>query len=88
MEKYCARDGKRFSYGRIMGLKIIRVPWIRCRADEVDALLFEMEWRKREFSVLAYSEEEAREWWSSLAEAERESQLGEEARTDEEMSLF
>jgi hypothetical protein len=59
-----------------MTMKIIRVPWIRCRADEVDAQCFEMEWRGRHFSVMAYSENEARDWWRSLPEREREAVLG------------
>lgn len=57
-------------------MKIIRVPWIRCRADEVDAMAFEMEWRGRFFSVLAYHESEARDWWRGLTEREREIYLG------------
>jgi hypothetical protein len=73
-----------------MAIKIIRVPWIRCRADEVDALPFELEWRGRVFSVLAYTENEARDWWRSLPEAERERQLGGGggSASDGEMQLF
>jgi hypothetical protein len=52
-------------------MKVIRVPWIRCRADEAGAQVFEMQWRKQIFRVLAYSEGEAREWWDGLSEAER-----------------
>jgi hypothetical protein len=57
-------------------MKVIRVPWIRCRADEVDALPSQMAWRGRSFAVLAYSEKEAREWWNSLPDRERETMLG------------
>ena len=57
-------------------MKTIRVPWILCRADEVDAVPSEMEWRGRSFILLAYSEKEAREWWRSLPENERENALG------------
>jgi hypothetical protein len=57
-------------------MKIIRVPWIRCRADEVGATSSEMEWRGREFTVLAYSESEAAAWWRGLPDAEREELLG------------
>jgi len=32
---------------------VIRVPWIRCRADEAGAQLSEMEWQQQIFSVLA-----------------------------------
>lgn len=70
-------------------MKVVRVPWIRCRADEVDAVPSEMEWRGRAFSVLAYSEKEAREWWRSLAEREREELLGMGGEAaDESPSLF
>ena len=57
-------------------MKTVRVPWIRCRADEVDAMPTEMEWRGRLFAVLAYSEKEARDWWRSISDREREEALG------------
>jgi hypothetical protein len=57
-------------------MKVIRVPWIRCRADEIDARPHEMEWRRQSFSVLAYTEHEAREWWEGLEDAERGQLLG------------
>lgn len=57
-------------------MKVIRVPWIRCRADEVDAVPSELVWSGQRFSVLAYSEKEAREWWRSLSDRERETMLG------------
>ena len=57
-------------------MKTIRVPWIHCRADEVDAVPCEMDWRGRSFTLLAYSEKEAREWWRTLSEHERENALG------------
>ena len=67
-------------------MKIIRVPWIRCRADEIGALNIDMQWRKQTFSVLAYSEKEGREWWDGLSEAERNEVLGLE--DVEQTSLF
>ena len=57
-------------------MKLVRVPWIRCRADEIEALQVEMEWRGQPIAVLAYSEKEAREWWRDLAEHERDAALG------------
>ena len=57
-------------------MKVVRVPWIRCRADEVDAVSAPLEWRGRHFKVLAYSEKEAVEWWRGLAERERTELLG------------
>jgi hypothetical protein len=70
-------------------MKVIRVPWIRCRADEEGAQFFEMQWRKQTFKVLAYSEREAREWWSGLSEAERNPVLGlEDGDRVDEASLF
>jgi hypothetical protein len=57
-------------------MKIIRVPWIRCRADELGAAPWDLEWRGREISVLAYSESEALGWWRGLSDSEREELLG------------
>jgi len=57
-------------------MKTVRVPWIQCRADEVDAVRIEMDWRGRSLAVLAYSEKEAREWWRDLADRERDAMLG------------
>ena len=70
-------------------MKLVRVPWIQCRADEVNAIECEMEWRGRVFAVMAYSEDEARRWWHGLSETERRSMHGviELAREDEP-SLF
>lgn len=57
-------------------MKVIRVPWIRCHADEIGTHRYEMEWRKRAFVVVAHSEREARDWWSALCESERNERLG------------
>lgn len=57
-------------------MKIVRVPWIQCRADEVDAIESELEWNGRIFAVLAHSADEARKWWNGLSEAERREILG------------
>ena len=62
-------------------MKVVRVPWIRCRADEVDAVSVPLEWRGRHFRVLAYSEKEAFEWWRGLAERERTELLGMDGET-------
>jgi type II secretory pathway component PulM len=35
-----------------------------------------MEWRGRSFTLLAHSEKEAREWWRTLSDREREELLG------------
>jgi hypothetical protein len=40
------------------------------------AVSSEMEWRGRSFTLLAYSETEAREWWRDLSDREREELLG------------
>lgn len=70
-------------------MKTVRVPWIRCRADEVDAKSTEMEWRGRIFDLLAYSEKEARDWWRSLSDREREDALGlASAASEESPGLF
>lgn len=69
-------------------MKTVRVPWIRCRADEVDATPTEMEWRGRIFDLLAYSQKEARDWWRSLSDREREDALGLSETSDESPGLF
>ena len=70
-------------------MKIVRVPWFQCRADEVDAIECEMEWRGGIFAVLAHSEDEARKWWNGLSETERRESLGTgSAASDEEPGLF
>ena len=65
-------------------MKTVRVPRIRGRADEVEATPIEMEWRGRFFELLAYSEKEARDWWRSLSDREREAALGLAAAASEE----
>ena len=57
-------------------MKVVRAPWIRCRADEVDAVPSTLEWRGHTFELLANSEKEAREWWRGLSDQERETLLG------------
>lgn len=57
-------------------MKLIRVPWIRCRADEFGAVLWKTEMNGLEVAVLAYSEAEAKGWWKNLTEAERKELLG------------
>ena len=57
-------------------MKVIRVPWIRCRADEVGTCSIEVQWRKQSFRLLAYSEREAQEWWGGLRDEERDEALG------------
>ena len=70
-------------------MKTIRVPWIRCRADEADALPCEMRWRDRSFTVLAYTEKEAHDWWRGLSDREREERLGISAEpVDDSPRLF
>lgn len=70
-------------------MKTVRVPWIRCRADEVDAVSSEVAWRGLTFEVLAYSQKEALDWWRSLGDKEREGLLGLGNETpDDGPSLF
>ncbi len=70
-------------------MKILRVPWIRCRADELSAVECELAWRGRAFVVLAACEQEAREWWRELGEAERNDLLGMgRSNASDELSLF
>lgn len=70
-------------------MKTIRVPWICCRADEAGAITTDMEWRGVVFSILAYSEKEALDWWRNLADGERQNLLGMSLSTEDEApSLF
>ena len=70
-------------------MKLIRAPWIRCRADEAGARSYEMEWHRIAFAVLAYSEEEARSWWGGLDENERNGLLGlDDAEASDQIGLF
>jgi hypothetical protein len=70
-------------------MKLIRAPWIRCRADEVGGYYFEMQWRKQSFIVLAYSEGEARKWWDGLSDVERSEVLGlDEGSSADQATLF
>jgi hypothetical protein len=57
-------------------MKLVRVPWIQCRADEVDATQVELQWRGRTIAVMAYSEKEARDWWLELPDGDRDAALG------------
>ena len=70
-------------------MKVIRVPWIICRADEFGASNVPMNWRGEDFEILAYSEKDARDWWGKLSESERGRQMGGGGSGDEgELSLF
>ena len=70
-------------------MKIIHVPWIRCRADEMGAIECPMTWRNRDFDILAHTEKEAKSWWNELSESEREQQLGmDTTSTSDEPGLF
>lgn len=57
-------------------MKVIRVPWIQCRADEIGAETFSCHWRGRDFEIMAFSATEAREWWDSLSDAVKGDFLG------------
>ena len=57
-------------------MKLIRVPWIRCRTDEAGTVECHLEWKGRTFAILAYSENEAQSWWRELSEGERQEHLG------------
>ena len=68
-------------------MRIIRVPWIICRADEFGAANVPMNWRGEDFEILAYSEKEARDWWDELSESERSRQMH-SGGGEGELSLF
>ena len=72
-------------------MKVIRVPWIQCRADEAGAECFSWEWKGKDFEIMAFSEKEAREWWGSLSDAYRGELLGMRGRaesSDDSLMLF
>ena len=69
-------------------MKVIRVPWIRCRADEVGSCSIEVQWRKQMFRIIAYSEREAQEWWGSLRSEERDAAAGWDEQPAEEPSFW
>lgn len=70
-------------------MKVIRAPWIRCRADEIGSHPYDLEWKRIAFAVLAYSEEEARSWWAGLDDADRNELLGlGNAGGSDQISLF
>ena len=63
-------------------MKTIRVPWIQCRADEFGTLSVPINWRGKDFQVVAYSEKEANDWWNELSDRERSRQMGDEDSGD------
>jgi hypothetical protein len=70
-------------------MKCLRVPWIRCRADEMGTDTFELEWRNRSVSILAHSESDAKTWWRSLSGEQKDELLGlESTPAGDEMTLF
>lgn len=69
-------------------MKVIRVPWIQCRADEVTAKCFPVTWNGRDFEIMAYSESEADGWWAELSEGERRERLGMDGGGDDTLGLF
>ena len=69
-------------------MKVIRVPWIRCRADEIGSCTIEVQWRKQSFGILAYSEREAQEWWGGLRDEERDAAAGLDESPAEQASFW
>lgn len=69
-------------------MRIIRVSWIQCRADEVTAGVFPHSWRGQDFEIMAYSESEARKWWAELSEREKCERLGMGGAQDDGPGLF
>jgi hypothetical protein len=69
-------------------MKIVRVPWIRCRADELDTSIIPVAWRKQTFSIMAHSQQEAEKWWGNLSDAERHEVLGLDQQTDGDQSTL
>jgi hypothetical protein len=71
-------------------MKVIRVPWIQCRADEAGTECYAWEWRGKDFEIMAFSRKEAEEWWTSLSEPFKSQLLGlrERGESDGALMLF
>jgi len=69
-------------------MKVLRAPWIRCRADEVGACEIQVNWRKQTLLLLAHSEREAQEWWGGLRDEERDAAVGVEKTVEPEQTSF
>ena len=69
-------------------MKVIRVPWIQCRADEAGANCFPMTWRGKDFEIMAYTEREAKDWWRSLSDTVRNDALGVRQREESDGTLM
>jgi hypothetical protein len=65
-------------------MKVVRVPWIQCRADEVGAETFVWTWRGKDFELMAFNRKEAEEWWNSLSETFKSDLLGMRGSGDSE----
>ena len=69
-------------------MRVIRVPWIQCRADESGAERFAWEWKGKDFEIMAFSQSEAKEWWDSLGDGTRKELLGMRAPDDSDGALM
>ncbi len=69
-------------------MKIIRVPWIVCRADEFGTVQVPINWRGYDIEIIAYSEKEARDWWEELSDTERKRHICGDSGSEQESLLF
>lgn len=69
-------------------MKIIRVPWIQCLADEFGSMNVPIRWRGKDFEIVAYSEKEANDWWNELSDRERSRQMGDNDDSGDGPSFF
>jgi hypothetical protein len=69
-------------------MKVIRVPWIQCRADEAGAECFAWEWKGKDFEIMAFTRKEAEEWWGSLGENYKGELLGIRGRSESDDALM
>jgi hypothetical protein len=67
-------------------MKVLRAPWIRCRADEVGTCEIQVNWRKQTLVLIAYSEREAQVWWGGLRDEERDAAVGLDNAVDAEQT--
>jgi hypothetical protein len=69
-------------------MKVVRVPWIRCRADEVGSCSIDVQWKKLSVRIIGYSEREAQEWWGGLSDEERDAIAGLDEAPAEQPSFW
>ena len=74
--------------GSSHAMKVIRVPWIVCRADEFGPVQVPVSWHGYDLEIMAYSEKEALDWWGDLSDGERKRFASGSGAGEQESLLF